>query len=199
MSEKQVDKLVQIIYEVVVLLNDLEGGVLSLQNICGSHKVKREQDLVLFVYMVACYGSKNHIGDNSLLFVKGIQRSAAIDSITDALSRITLAYKELKSLKPSPLLELVQIYLIGTESFLQKLDKLLKVVSDERKLSSALVGDLVPLKCGHRGRPNRSEERMLDNAIRVSGFTAEVEELLKKIHDEGYEQRHEDRQRLENS
>ncbi len=32
------------------------------------------------------------------------------------------------------------------------------------------VGYLVPMRCGHRGKPSRNEERMLDNLIRESGF-----------------------------
>ncbi len=32
------------------------------------------------------------------------------------------------------------------------------------------LGHLLPMKCGHRGKPNRHEERMLENLIRESGF-----------------------------
>lgn len=32
------------------------------------------------------------------------------------------------------------------------------------------LGHLIPMKCGHRGKPNRHEERMLENLIRESGF-----------------------------
>lgn len=32
------------------------------------------------------------------------------------------------------------------------------------------LGHLVPIKCGHRGKPSRHEERMLDILIRDSGF-----------------------------
>ena len=32
------------------------------------------------------------------------------------------------------------------------------------------VGNLVPLKCGHRGKPNRSEEKLIDHLLAESGF-----------------------------
>lgn len=32
------------------------------------------------------------------------------------------------------------------------------------------LGFLVPIKCGHRGKPNKSEERLIDNLILESGF-----------------------------
>ena len=32
------------------------------------------------------------------------------------------------------------------------------------------LGHLVPMHCGHRGKPSRHEERMLDALIRDSGF-----------------------------
>ena len=32
------------------------------------------------------------------------------------------------------------------------------------------VGFLLPMKCGHRGKPNRIEERDFENLLRQSGF-----------------------------
>lgn len=32
------------------------------------------------------------------------------------------------------------------------------------------IGHLVPVKCGHRGKPNRIEERLLENLLKESGF-----------------------------
>ena len=32
------------------------------------------------------------------------------------------------------------------------------------------VGHLLPLKCGHRGKPNRTEEKILEHLLNESGF-----------------------------
>ena len=44
------------------------------------------------------------------------------------------------------------------------------------------VGHLVPMRCGHRGRPSRNEERMLDNLIRESGFLDMPERSSEELH-----------------
>ena len=37
-------------------------------------------------------------------------------------------------------------------------------------MTSENLGNLVPLKCGHRGKPNRSEEKLIENLLHESGF-----------------------------
>ena len=32
------------------------------------------------------------------------------------------------------------------------------------------IGHLLPLRCGHRGKPSRNEERLLENLLRESEF-----------------------------
>ena len=44
---------------------------------------------------------------------------------------------------------------------------------DEKKqlvITDNHVGHLIPVKCGHRGKPNRIEERNLNNLLQLSGF-----------------------------
>jgi len=38
----------------------------------------------------------------------------------------------------------------------------------------------VPLTCGHRGKPNNSEEKLIDNLIKLSGFSSQHYEDLEK-------------------
>ncbi len=32
------------------------------------------------------------------------------------------------------------------------------------------VGTLIPVKCGHRGRPNRGEDKIIETLLTTSGF-----------------------------
>ena len=49
-------------------------------------------------------------------------------------------------------------------------------------MTPAEIGHLVPMRCGHRGKPSRNEERMLDNLIRESGFLDHYESASEEIH-----------------
>jgi len=41
------------------------------------------------------------------------------------------------------------------------------------------------MKCGHRGKPSRNEERLLENLIRESGFLdSNIEEAIEKSFDD---------------
>ena len=45
------------------------------------------------------------------------------------------------------------------------------------KVDGKEVGWMVPMKCGHRGKPNRSEERLIENLVGDSGFLMSAYEL----------------------
>jgi len=40
----------------------------------------------------------------------------------------------------------------------------------KNSLSYEHIGYLVPMKCGHKGKPNRSEEKLLEHLVRESNF-----------------------------
>lgn len=50
---------------------------------------------------------------------------------------------------------------------------------DQDLLNASQVGHMVPLKCGHRGKPNRSEEKLIDNILKISGFLYDPNQFLK--------------------
>jgi hypothetical protein len=41
-------------------------------------------------------------------------------------------------------------------------------------------GHLVQLSCGHRGKPNRLEEKRISRLLRKSGFIPSIEDLYKR-------------------
>lgn len=43
-------------------------------------------------------------------------------------------------------------------------------VTKENLINEDDIGNLVPLKCGHRGKPNPKEEKLLDSLLRDSLF-----------------------------
>ena len=43
-----------------------------------------------------------------------------------------------------------------------------------------LQGHLILLNCGHRGKPNRPEEKKISRLLRSSGFIPAIEEVYKK-------------------
>ena len=50
------------------------------------------------------------------------------------------------------------------------------------RILASEVGYLVPMNCGHRGKPSRNEERMLDSLIRESGFLDMPEGSSEELH-----------------
>jgi hypothetical protein len=50
------------------------------------------------------------------------------------------------------------------------------------RILASEVGNLVPMHCGHRGKPSRNEERMLDSLIRESGFLDMSEGSSEELH-----------------
>lgn len=56
-------------------------------------------------------------------------------------------------------------------------------ISTNNKLTEAHVGHLFPMKCGHRGKPNASEEKLLENLLRASQFmNIHIDEPLELVH-----------------
>lgn len=47
------------------------------------------------------------------------------------------------------------------------------------------LGHLMPMTCGHRGKPSRHEERMLESLIRDSGFLDELNQTSEVLHRSG--------------
>lgn len=47
------------------------------------------------------------------------------------------------------------------------------------------LGHLMPMTCGHRGKPSRHEERMLESLIRDSGFLDEPNQTSEVLHRSG--------------
>lgn len=43
-----------------------------------------------------------------------------------------------------------------------------------------LQGHLILLNCGHRGKPNRPEEKKISRLLRSSGFIPPIEEVYRK-------------------
>jgi hypothetical protein len=43
-----------------------------------------------------------------------------------------------------------------------------------------LQGHLILLNCGHRGKPNRPEEKKISRLLRSCGFIPAIEEVYKK-------------------
>lgn len=58
------------------------------------------------------------------------------------------------------------------ETFFTRMEDYLKknLLGSSDPITSAQVGYLVPVKCGHRGKPNRSEEKMIEALLRQSDF-----------------------------
>jgi hypothetical protein len=46
----------------------------------------------------------------------------------------------------------------------------LKNADGSSVITSNQIGYLISMKCGHRGKPNRTEERLLENLLKESGF-----------------------------
>jgi len=40
--------------------------------------------------------------------------------------------------------------------------------SSSNPITESQVGHIVPMKCGHRGKPNRAEERLIESLLRHS-------------------------------
>jgi hypothetical protein len=47
-------------------------------------------------------------------------------------------------------------------------------------LKTKVQGHLILLNCGHRGKPNRPEEKKMSRLLRSSGFIPAIEEVYKR-------------------
>lgn len=54
--------------------------------------------------------------------------------------------------------------------------------------SSEKVGHLIQLKCGHRGRPNHAEEKLIENTLRDSGFIYNPNRMVQSVREENAEE-----------
>ncbi len=56
--------------------------------------------------------------------------------------------------------------LINVQRFFTELNDYMESLSQSKDvLNQAKLGHLVPMKCGHRGKPNRSEEKLIENLL----------------------------------
>lgn len=59
----------------------------------------------------------------------------------------------------------MNVILHNLHKFFSQVSESLEIVISKNLINENHVGHLVPLKCGHRGKPNRSEEKLLENLI----------------------------------
>jgi len=52
----------------------------------------------------------------------------------------------------------------------QKVAGEIKITTNRKLFTEREIGHLAPLKCGHRGRPSKAEEKLIENLLRESGF-----------------------------
>lgn len=66
--------------------------------------------------------------------------------------------------------------------FFQKLNEQIKHIMNNNIIKESDIGHMVPMKCGHRGRPNKSEEKLLDHLLRDSNFINQKSHLDEDPH-----------------
>ena len=91
---------------------------------------------------------------------------------------------------------LLIVILTQTKECLHTLSENITKVINKDIITDKHVGHLIPMKCGHRGKPNSIEERLLENVLRHSGFMELNEDLSSyqesESHRKGHVSRHED-------
>ena len=50
---------------VIIIMNDMSGGVIKLGEVCSSNRIRQKDDFELFLSCLYCYGSNYEIGDSS--------------------------------------------------------------------------------------------------------------------------------------
>lgn len=180
---KQYESLSNSLFRVIVLLNELHGGIIKLGHICHPNRLGRPEYLSLFLDGLFTYGSRYiTIRDPYTMYSHQKQRLKGIRDIVIIQKQLEKSKDDIKNLNITGHEEEVNLHSMvaacftNLHRFLDNLKKLLKKSEQRCQFDEKSVGHLVPLTVGHRDRPTDTEVRYLKTVMKHSGFIYEGDE-----------------------
>eukprot|EP00347_Sterkiella_histriomuscorum_P024303 403331600 len=185
---QNIQELHQQIYTLMICLDDLIAGCVPLKDLLNLSRTRSIQDFRIFLQVLEVYG----VGYNDdIERTKYSQRATlshsqqAIDQLHELVQSFhrqiwcikemnTEIFNQNQSLKNS-----IQTFLQFQVECLQDLI-VIQSQKDQRfdnDFTQIKEGHMVLMKCGHRGKPSRMEEKRISRLLRKSGFIPMLEDL----------------------
>jgi len=166
------------LHRVMIFLNDLQGGNIPLGEVMHLNRRKELRDFELWLSQFEVFGSRYHVKEHASLpfFVSTQQREAGKD-LDDVLEQAEGCLDVLRTDRDSnaetkAFVTIMQTLLRGLVEHLLLLKHRMQTIIEQQSFKVMQAGFLVPMTCGHRGKPFASEEKLLDNLIKESGFAS---------------------------
>lgn len=184
------------IYPILLLLNELQCGNIKIKEILNENCIRQFEDFQLFLKVLEIYGCGyfDDIDRNNYNRRLNISHSQqAVEELNEIIFVYKKAINELKdnndyfdgneNLKIHIVYCLQFQYECFNELLAIQQVKANKTYTGNEKnddYEAIKEGHLVMMKCGHRGRPSRMEEKRISRLLRKSGFIPMLEEIYKK-------------------
>eukprot|EP00347_Sterkiella_histriomuscorum_P004596 403359863 len=143
---KPSDSIVEHFRILILLLNDFSGGVIKMGSVCNINRMKKFADFET-------------------------QREKTKTDLMNIIYQLSQTQQLVKKELGTQQLGKLLVYLLGylQMCFEELYDYICQIVT-KNSISYEHVGHIVPFKQGHKGKPNKSEEKLLENLLRESGF-----------------------------
>eukprot|EP00347_Sterkiella_histriomuscorum_P023629 403333935 len=194
-----------VIHTIVLLLNDLVAGTLSMRDLLNMTRLRKFDEFQTFLKVLEVYGvgyeddiSQDKQNLDRSTFTHTNQTILELSAISDCCQQqlMLIHKKDSKHYGENNVLKghLANFLSFQIECFedlinIQR-DKRDKWILQQRQLGNTSTniqyyddftnieqGHLVYMKCGHRGKPSRLEEKRISRLLRKSGFIPMLEEL----------------------
>lgn len=174
---KQYESMSNSLLRVVVLINELHGGIMKLGNICHANSSSKPDHLTLFLDNMFTYGSRYiTIRDPETIYSHQKQRLKGLKDIVVLMKQMEKCKDDIKNLNIASPDEEITLNSLTIASltilikFFDNVKKLLKKSEQCCQFDEKALGHLVPLTVGHRDRPTETEVRYIKTVMKHSGF-----------------------------
>ncbi|CDW87850.1 UNKNOWN [Stylonychia lemnae] len=154
----------------ILLLNEFSGGITKLGSVCSYNRMQQKNDFEVYTYRLIqfrFFWVNYFVWD--LVMKLGMHHKSSSYRPKEKNQRAIM--DQLTSEENSTQLnDFLNLLMTNLNEKFEKLYEFLIELVRTNKVSYEHIGYLVPLKCGHKGRPNRAEEKLLENVLRESNF-----------------------------
>jgi len=177
-----------VIHVLAICLQDLSAGTIALSDVIGVNRQPSFREFVQFLQTMEVYGAG--YSDDVDIFKYNKRNSethkeAMAKQLKQILQCYDLVIMALDKQRDSMLSQIptYKTHFLQLLSFQRSIFRRLhtiqlnKAESLENDFYVKPEGHLVLVTCGHRGQPNRSEEKRISRLMRKSGFIPMLEEI----------------------
>ena len=185
---QEFDFFKNVMHLLVICLSDLTAGTIQFTDVLGVNREPNFTEFVRFLQTMEIYGS-GYADDVDYFRYNKRNSETHSEAMVKQLEKVVQCYDLIVTAlenQSGSVLEQMPTYKNHYLCFLSFqraiFRKLLNVqqMKDETTENDYLVkpeGHLVMISCGHRGQPNRAEEKRISRLMRKSGFIPMLEEI----------------------